>query len=103
MRFIAFYLLVLIITATGIAIAEDKSVPDGTIYGRVYDAETKQPVSGAWVYCQEAKCMPVAADTDGYYAIGNCFSPSKAYVIGCTKNGYAQVKNTAETDDNGKA
>jgi len=103
MRFIAFYLLVLIITATGIAIAENKSVPDGTIYGHVYDAETKQPVSGAWVYCLEAKCPKQTTDSDGYYAIENCFSPSSSYIIECTKNGYPTANNTAQTNSRGKA
>ena len=102
MRFTATFLALLAIAAIGIGLAEDQSVPDGTIYGHVYDAQTKQPVSGAWVYCQEAKCKQTT-DSDGYYAIENCFSPSSTYVIECTKNGYATTKNTGKTDSSGKA
>jgi len=103
MRFAAICLILLISSSIGLAIADDGSVPDGTIYGHVYDAQTKQPVSGAFAYCQDAKCMPAATDTDGYYAIENCFSPSSTYVIECTKNGYISTKSTAKTDSSGKA
>ena len=89
--------------AIGVVIAEDTSVPDGTIYGHVYDAQSKQPVSQAFVYCQAAKCKPIATDSDGYYAIDNCFSPSSDYVVECTKNGYPTAKNTTKTDSRGKA
>ena len=77
-------------------------MPDGTIYGHVYDAQTKQPIPQAFVYCQGAKCPKQMTDSDGYYAIVNCFSPSSTYVIECTKNGYATTKNTAKTDPSGK-
>ena len=103
MRFTAICLVVLIITAIGIVIARDNSVPDGTIYGHVYDAQTKQPISQAWVYCQETECQKQTTDRDGYYSIENCFSPSSTYVIECTKNGYKSIKNTATTDSSGKA
>ena len=102
MRLISVY-LILLLTLISPAAAEDNSVPDGTIYGHVYDADTKQPVSGAWVYCQEAKCSKQTTDSDGYYAIENCFSPSSTYVIECTKNGYKSTKSTATTDSCGKA
>ena len=103
MRFTATFLALLAIAAIGIGLAEDQSVPDGTIYGHVYDAQTKQPVSGAWVYCQEAKCSKQTTNNDGYYAIENCFSPLSSYVIECTKNGYPTAKNTTKTDSRGKA
>lgn len=103
MRFAAICLVLLAIAAIDVVMAEDQSVPDGTIYGHVYDAKTKQPVSGAWVYCQETKCPKQLTGSIGYYAIENCFSPSSTYVIECAKNGYPTAKNTAQTDSNGKA
>ena len=101
-RFTAICLALLIIAAIGIVIAEDNSLPDGTIYGHVYDVQAKQPISQAWVYCQEAKCSKQTTDSEGYYAIENCFSPSSTYFIQCTKNGYPTAKNTAKTDSSGK-
>jgi len=103
MRLIAFGLILLAVVAIGIAIAEDNSVPDGTIYGHVYEAKTKQPISQAWVYCQETECSKQTTDSEGYYAIESCFSSSSTYIIECTKNGYATTKNTTKTDSRGKA
>jgi hypothetical protein len=103
MRFTAICLVLIIITAIGIVTAADDPVPDGTIYGHVYDAQTKQPISQAWVYCQETKCQKQMTDSEGYYAIENCFSPSNTYVIECTKNGYPTAKNITQTDSSGKA
>ena len=103
MRFTVICLALLALAAIDLVVAEDQSVPDGSIYGDVYDAETKQPVSGAWVYCQETKCPKQLTDSDGYYAIENCFSPSSDYVIECIKNGYKSAKDTAKTDSSGKA
>lgn len=101
MRFAVICLALLAIAAIGIAIAEEQPVPDGTIYGHVYDAQTKQPISGVWVYCQETKCSKQLTDSDGYYAIESCFSPSNSYVIECTY-GYKSTKKTAKTESNGK-
>ncbi len=103
MKSIAISLIMLWIAVINTVAAEDQSMPDGTIYGHVYDAQTKQPLSNAWVYCQEVKCPKQLTDSNGYYAIENCFSPSSTYVIDCTKNGYPTAKKTVETDSSGKA
>jgi hypothetical protein len=103
MRFASICLVLLATAIIGSVIAEDKSVPDGTIYGHVYDAQTRQPVSGAWVYCLEANCPKQATDRDGYYSIENCFSPFTTYNIECIKNGYKSTRSVAETDSSGKA
>ncbi len=80
-----------------------EEVPDGTIYGHVYDADTKQPLSQAFVYCQDTNCPKQTTDKDGYYTIAGCFSPSTSYIIKCTKFGYESSSKTVVTDKQGKA
>ncbi len=78
-------------------------VPDGTIHGHVYDAYTKQPLSKAFVYCPEVKCSKPMTNSEGYYAIKECFSPSATYTIECRKNGYDPFGKSITTDQDGSA
>lgn len=89
--------------AIELASAEDGYVPDGTIFGHVYDAYTKQPLSQAFVYCQDLKCAKPTTNISGYYAIEHCFSPSTTYIIKCSKNGYKTATRSITTDQGGKA
>ncbi len=77
--------MLLVICVNGVVIAEDGSTSGGLIYGHVYDADTKQPLSQAWVYCQDIKTPKEITDSQGYYAIKGDFLPSKTYNIECTK------------------
>jgi len=81
-----------------------EEVPDGTIYGHVYDADTKQTLSQAFVYCQEeTECNKPTTDKEGYYAFNECLAPSKTYTIVCTRFGYETSKNSIITDQQGGA
>ena len=97
--------LVVLISYTAVVEAvDDSEIPDGTIYGHVYDADTKQPLSQAFVYCQEVRCSkPVTTNATGYYATDPCFSPSKTYTFHCTKHGYQTATKSVTMDQSGKA
>jgi len=95
--------LLLLMAAIGSVASEGQSVPDGTILGHVYDANTKQPLSQAFVYCQDLKCAKPTTNGSGYYTIERCFSPSKAYTIQCSRHNYKTATSSATTDINGKA
>lgn len=94
-------IIILLIFLMETVAAED--VHYGTIYGQVYDAKTKQPISGAWVYCQEAKCPMQLTDCEGRYAIKNGIQPLGTYTIECARYGYQLKKNITRTDSRGKA
>lgn len=97
-------LVVLISCVTMIATSNvSTAISDGTISGHVYDADTKQPLSQAFVYCQEVKCSKPTTNGTGYYATDPCFSASKTYRIQCTKHGYKTVIKRIMTDKDGKA
>ena len=98
---VVFAILVPIFAMT--SIGDDSAAPDGTIYGHVYDADTKQPLSQAFVYSQDAKCSKQTTDKEGYYAIEGCFSPSTSYTLQCTKFGYESSSKMIVTDAQGKA
>lgn len=98
-----FTITALTIAAIGTVVAEEGSVPGGTIYGHVFDADTKQPLSQAFVYCQEATCSKPTTDSTGYYATDPCFSPSQTYTIQCTRHGYKTATKSVKTDLYGKA
>lgn len=83
--------------------SDDSTVPDGTIYGHVYDADTKQPLSQAFVFCQEVDCPKKTSDSKGYYEIESCFSPSETFIIQCIKNGYDTSSKTVKTNAKGTA
>jgi len=87
----------------GSTASEERSVPECTIYGHVYDANTRMPLTQAFVYCQDVKCAKPTTDRSGYYAIENCFSPSTTYIIKCSKNGYETATKSLTTDQDGKA
>jgi len=93
----------LLAAAGSVASAEEESVPDGTIFGHVYDANTKQPLSQAFVYTQDVKCLKPATNSEGYYALKGCFSPLKNYAIECRKNGYESSSQSITTDQRGTA
>jgi hypothetical protein len=95
--------LFLAITSIGIVVAEEGSVPDGTISGYAYNADTKQPLSQAWVYCQEVECPKQVTDAQGHYSLEGCFSPLTAYKIMCAKYGYDTSTEIKTTDDKGRA
>ncbi len=78
-----------------------EEVPDGTIYGHVYDAQTKQPLSQAFVYCQGINSPKETTDSQGYYAIEGGFIASETYFIECAKYGYKSDKKSITTDLNG--
>lgn len=79
------------------------TVNKGTISGYIYDVNTKQPLSQAFVYCQEVKSTKKTTDRQGYYFIEGDFLPSKTYNIICTKYGYDSIKEIATTNASGKA
>jgi len=78
----------------------DPTVPEETIYGHVYDSDTGNPVSGAWVRC-EGKTE--TTDAEGYYAIEGGFAPSTSYTLTCYASGYPDSSKTVTTDSYGKA
>lgn len=100
MRLCLFSLL-LAVAAIGIILAEDALASEGIISGHVYDADTKQPLSQTFVYCQEVKCSKPTTNSTGYYATDPCFFPSNAYTIECAKYGYEKSTNDIKTDANG--
>jgi tetratricopeptide (TPR) repeat protein len=77
----------------------DPTVPEETIYGHVYDSDTGNPVSGAWVRC-EGKTE--TTDAEGYYAIEGGFAPSTSYTLTCYASGYPDSSKTVTTDSYGK-
>lgn len=82
----------------------DKSADqDNTIYGHVYDASTRQPLSQAFVYCLDIKSSKQVSDRAGYYSLEGSFSPSITYTIRCTKNGYKTSAQSVTLGQNGKA
>ena len=76
---------------------------DGTIYGHVYDADTMQPLSQAFVYCQEAKSPKQVTDGKGYYANKGDFLPLKNITIKCSKYNYRKSSESISTNQQGKA
>lgn len=86
-----------------LVVAGEGPVSDGMIYGHAYDAETKKPISNAWVYCLDIKCSKPLTDNDGHFAFERCFSRSTYYKIQCSKNGYQTSSQNALTDTAGKA
>lgn len=78
------------------------AIPDGIISGHVYDVDTKQPLSQAFVYCQDVKCSKPTTNNTGYYATDPCFSPYKTYTIQCTRHEYKTAAKSVTTDQDGK-
>ena len=76
-------------------------VPDNTIYGHVFDAQTKDPLPSALVYC--LTCPPSMTESKGYYQFGRFFDALTTYTIDCHKKGYRTFSRTVTTDLNGKA
>ena len=58
-------------------------VPDNTIYGHVFDAQTKDPLPSALVYC--LTCPPSMTESKGYYQFGRFFDALTTYTIDCHK------------------
>lgn len=101
---IGLMLAVLILCITGIKAVENSAVvPDGTIYGQVYEAETKQPLSQAFVYCHDVNSSKKTSDSQGYYAFESNFLPSNAYTIRCSRYGYYSSETIITTDSKGNA
>ncbi len=73
---------------------------DGTIYGHVYDDETKEPVSSAFIRCEGET---VITDAEGYYSLVGGFAPSTTYTLIGYASGYQDTSKTIKTDPNGKA
>lgn len=76
------------------------AVPDNTIYGHVFDAQTKKPLPSALLYC--LTCAPCMTDSKGYYEFGRFFSALTTYTIDCHKEGYRTFSRTVTTDLQGK-
>lgn len=96
--------LAVLISCVSVIAASDEStaISTGIISGYVYDADTKQPLSQAWVYCQDVKCSkPVITNATGYFATNPCFSPSSNYKIEFAKYGYEKSTKEIRTDVNG--
>jgi hypothetical protein len=81
--------------------ASSVSIPDNTIYGHVFDAQTKKPLPSALMYC--STCSPNMTDSKGYYEFGRCFSALTSYTIDCNKKGYRTYRRIVTTDLQGKA
>jgi hypothetical protein len=81
--------------------ASSVSIPDNTIYGHVFDAQTKKPLPSALMYC--STCSPNMTDSKGYFEFGRCFSALTAYAIDCHKKGYRTYSRIVTTDIQGKA
>jgi hypothetical protein len=97
-------LMIIIITVShSLAVSDEESSQEGTIFGHVHDLDTKQPISQAFVYCQDAKCSKPTTNSTGYYAIEHCFSPLTTYAIHCSKHGYKTATKSVTTDQDGKA
>jgi hypothetical protein len=104
MKPICIFIAILFFMDAGeIVAATNEPSVDGTISGHVYDADTRQPISQAWVYCQEISSSKAITDIEGYYAIKGGFSPSKGHKIECTRYGYKSTSNDVTTDQSGKA
>lgn len=101
-RVLSFFMLTMIAFAAT-CLANDSVALDGTISGHVYDADTKQPLSQAFVYCQEVKCSKSTTNSEGYFATDPCFSSSNTYTIQCTRHGYETATKSVTTDQDGKA
>lgn len=94
---IAFFIL-------GIVASTDNSppaIPDNTIYGHVFDAQTGKPLSSVLMYCRT--CSPNMTNSKGYYEFGRCFSALTTYTIDCVKTGYRTYSRTVTSDLQGKA
>lgn len=96
-------LFVLAVVGLALSEVEERSVPDGTIYGHVYDAATNKPLANALVYCQDINIKKQFTKNDGYYAINGGFAPLSPYIISCTVYGYIPAVINADTDQYGNA
>jgi iron complex outermembrane receptor protein len=76
-----------------IANEHNRSVPNGILSGKVFDARSKEPLAGASVYVHEAKVGAVT-DQAGAYRIQNL--PSGKFTIEVTYSGYGSVIETIE-------
>jgi hypothetical protein len=90
------FLLFLILALSAVG---DLTVPDGTIYGHVYDAETGVGIYGAYVLCEGYKD---ATDAEGRYVIKGGFAPSASYTVTCYASVYPDSSKTVNTDHDGK-
>jgi hypothetical protein len=77
------------------------AIPDNTIYGHVFDAQTGKPLSSVLMYC--LICSPNMTNSKGYYEFRRCFSALTTYTIDCVKTGYRKYSRTVTTDLRGKA
>jgi hypothetical protein len=91
------YLVVLLIS--GQTLVSAASVDDGVVYGYVYDAETNEFISSAFVRSQEGQNAPTNAE--GYYEIKGC-SPSTSYTLTCYAPGYKSSSKAVTTYSDGK-
>jgi hypothetical protein len=103
MKLVGICLILLFVAYSLLAVVESASASEGIVSGHVYDTEIIQPLSGAWVYCQEVKSQKEITDSLGYYAIKGGFTPSKTYTIECIKHGYNLSKNNVTTNQQGSA
>lgn len=82
---------------------EPDSECTGTLQGRVTDASTGQPISGAAI---DASCQTVCPNTDenGYYSITSpeiSICPGTSRKVDCSADGYQPATNYAPTDSKG--
>lgn len=96
-------MMIVSLLGTIVTLAESESsvVPDNTIYGHVFDAQTGKPIPSALMYC--IRCSPNMTDGKGYYQFGRCFSALTTYTVDCSKKGYRKYSRTVTTDLHGKA
>jgi len=68
---------------------------EGTLYGRVTDATTGQPIDDAIVWIDAL--APLRTDGNGYYAVGvvPAVTGGVAYTVRCNATGYAQQSRSA--------
>jgi len=60
LRLIAIFIIILLASGEG-EVNNSANIPDGTVDGYVYDTDTSAPLSGAFVYCQDANCPKAAS------------------------------------------
>ena len=70
---------------------KEKVIPQGTIKGRVVDAETKVPLPGASIILLDTK-LGAMADTEGNFVIGGV--PVGGYKVKFTLLGYEPLSKT---------
>jgi len=99
-----FSTMLIVLFILGIVASTDNSppaIPDNTIYGHVFDAQTGKPLSSVLMYCRT--CSPNMTNSKGYYEFGRCFSALTTYTIDCVKTRYRTYSRTVTTDLQGKA